>query len=128
LLNGWAAGVVFWCGMCPWIQFVLEEHGGMGHWGSWGGFALFGLYKGLPMAVFATLAGFLMNRWWSIPATAALWTGIDRLHGYMGFTWLDLGNAGSAMPLPMRLAPITGVYGISFLFGMLGCAVAWRCY
>jgi apolipoprotein N-acyltransferase len=123
-LNGWAAGVVFWCGMCPWIQFVLEEHGGMGRWGSWGGFALFGLYKGLPMAVFAVLAGFLMNRWWSIPASAALWTGIERLHGYMGFTWLDLGNAGTAMPLPMRLAPVTGVYGISFLFGMLGCAVA----
>jgi apolipoprotein N-acyltransferase len=70
------------------------------------------------------LAGFLMNRWWSIPAIAALWTGIERLHSYTGFTWLDLGNAGISMPLPMRLAPVTGVYGISFLFAMLGCALA----
>ena len=76
------------------------------------------------MAVFATLAGFLMPRWWAIPAVAALWTGIERTHGFFGFAWLDLGNAGIDMPWPMRLAPITGVYGLSFVFAMLGCAVA----
>jgi apolipoprotein N-acyltransferase len=121
---GWAAGLVFWCGVCPWIQFVLEVHGGMGRWGGWGAFVLFGLYKGLHMAVFATLAGFLMPRWWAIPAVAALWTGLERTHGFFGFAWLHLGNAGIAMPLPMRLAPLTGVYGLSFVFAMLGCAMA----
>ena len=123
-LFGWAAGFVFWAGMCPWIQFVLEVHGGMGRWGGWGSFLLFGLYKGLPMAVFAALAGFLTNQWWSIPACAAFWTGIERLHGYTGFAWLDLGNAGIGMPLPMRLAPVTGVYGITFVFALLAAAVA----
>lgn len=123
-LLGWGAGVVFWCGMCPWIQFVLEVHGGMGRWGGWGCYALFGLYKGLPMAAFAVLAGFLMGRWYAIPATAALWAGMEMLHAWMGFAWLTLGNAGIDMPLPMRLAPITGVYGLSFLFAMLSCAVA----
>ena len=103
---------------------MLEVHGGMGRWGGWGGFALFGLYKGLHMAVFAVLAGVLMKRWWAIPAVAALWTGIERTHGPFGFAWLDLGNAGINMPVPMRLAPITGVYGLSFVFAMLGCAVA----
>jgi apolipoprotein N-acyltransferase len=122
--NGWAAGAVFWCGVCTWIQFVLDVHGGMGRWGGWGGLALFGLYKGLHLAVFAALAGWLMKRWWAIPAVGALWTGIERLHGPMGFAWLDLGNAGINMPVPMRLAPITGVYGLSFVFAMLGCAVA----
>ena len=121
---GWAAGAVFWCGVCPWIEFVMDVHGGMGPWGGWGTFVLFGLYKGLHMAVFATLAGFLMPRWWAIPAVAALWTGIERTHGYFGFAWLDLGNAGIDMPWPMRLAPITGVYGLSFVFAMLSCAVA----
>jgi apolipoprotein N-acyltransferase len=123
-LWGWASGFVFWCGVCPWIQFVLEVHGGMGKWGGWGGYVLFGLYKGLHMAVFATLAGWLMHRWWALPGVAALWTGIERTHGYFGFAWLDLGNAGINMPLPMRLAPITGVYGLSFVFALLGCAVA----
>jgi apolipoprotein N-acyltransferase len=121
---GWAAGAFSWCGICPWIEFVMDVHGGMGPWGGWGTFVLFGLYKGLHMAVFATLAGFLMPRWWAIPAVAALWTGIERTHGYFGFAWLDLGNAGIDMPLPMRLAPVIGVYGLSFIFAMLGCAAA----
>jgi len=121
---GWAAGALFWCGVCPWIEFVMDVHGGMGPWGGWGTFVLFGLYKGLHMAVFATLAGFLMPRWWAIPAVAALWTGIERTHGFFGFAWLDLGNAGIDMPWMMRLAPITGVYGLSFVFAMLSCAVA----
>src|ERR1700719_966803 len=121
---GWAAGIFFWFFVCTWIQFVLEVHGGMGRWGGWGGVALFGLYKGLHMAVFAALAGLLITRRWAIPAVAALWTGIERTHGPFGFAWLDLGNAGINMPVPMRLAPITGVYGLSFVFAMLGCAVA----
>jgi apolipoprotein N-acyltransferase len=65
-----------------------------------------------------------MPRWWAIPAVAALWTGIERTHGFFGFAWLDLGNAGIDMSWPMGLAPITGVYGLSFVFAMLSCAVA----
>lgn len=123
-LFGWAAGFVFWAGMCPWIEFVMEVHGAMGRWGGWGAFLLFGLYKGLLMALFSALGGLMMNRWWSIPAVAALWTGIERLHSFTGFAWLDLGNAGIGMPLPLRLAPITGVYGLTFVFAVLAAAVA----
>jgi apolipoprotein N-acyltransferase len=123
-LQGWAAGFVFWFGVCYWIQFVLEVHGGLGRWGGWGTFVLFALLKGLHMALFAALAGFVMPRWWALPMVAALWTGIERTHGPLGFAWLDLGNAGIGMPVPMRLAPVIGVYGLSFVFAMLGCAVA----
>jgi len=42
----------------------------------------------------------------------------------LGFAWLDLGNAGIDMPLLPRLAPITGVWGMSFVLAMIGCAVA----
>ena len=65
-----------------------------------------------------------MHRWWAIPAVAALWTGLERTHGPFGFAWLHLGNAGIDMPVPMRLAPYLGVYGLSFVFAMFGCAVA----
>jgi len=123
-VDGWLAGFVFWFGVCYWIQFVLEVHGGMGRWGGWGTFVLFAVLKGLHMAIFAALAGLLMRRAWAIPATAALWTGLERTHGPLGFTWLQLGNAGIDMPLPMRIAPFLGVYGVSFIFAMLGCAVA----
>jgi apolipoprotein N-acyltransferase len=76
------------------------------------------------MAVFAALSGFVIHRWWAIPASAALWTGLERTHGPLGFAWLDLGNAGIDMPAAMRLAPIAGVYGLSFVFAMTACAVA----
>jgi len=123
-LQGWASGFVFWFGVCYWIQFVLEVHGGLGRWGGWGTFMLFAALKGLHAAIFATLAGFVMPRSWAIPASAALWAGIERTHGPLGFTWLQLGNAGVDMPIPMRIAPVLGVYGVSFLFAMLACAVA----
>ncbi len=76
------------------------------------------------MAVFAALAGFLMPRCFAIPAVAALWTGLERTHGPLGFTWLQLGDAGIDMPVPMRIAPVLGVYGLSFIFSMLACAAA----
>ena len=60
---------------------------------------------------------------YAIPAVAALWTGIERTHSNAGFAWLALGNAGIDMPLPLRLAPFTGVYGLSFLFAALSVGV-----
>jgi len=123
-LNGWIAGFLFWFGVCVWIQFVLEVHGGLGRAGGWATFVLFATLKGLHMALFATLAGFLMPAPWAIPAVAALWTGLERTHSIFGFTWLQLGNAGIDMPLPMRVAPVVGVYGLSFIFAMTACAVA----
>ena len=41
-----------------------------------------------------------------------------------GFTWLDLGNAGISMSVPLRLAPVVGVYGLSFVFAALAAGVA----
>lgn len=121
---GWACGIFFWFFLCTWIQFVLEVHGGMGRWGGWACFVLFALYKGLHLAVFSCLAGPLMRRTYALPAVAALWTGIERTHGTFAFAWLDLGNAGINMSLPLRLAPFIGVYGISFVFAMTATALA----
>jgi len=123
-LYGWAAGFLFWFAVCNWIQFVLEVHGGLGWALSWVSFFLFAILKGLHLALFAALAGLVLNRWWSVPAVAALWTGIERTHGPLGFAWLDLGNAGIGMPLAPRLAPWIGVYGLSFAFALAGCAAA----
>lgn len=123
-LYGYAAGNLYWAVVCIWIQFVLDAHGGMGFWGGWGCFVLFSLYKALHLGVFATFAGPLMGKPWALPAVAALWTGMERTHGTLGFAWLQLGNAGIDMALPMRLAPVVGVYGLSFLFALTGTAAA----
>jgi apolipoprotein N-acyltransferase len=123
-LHGWAAGLFYWFFLCTWIQFVLEAHGGMGVLGSWASFFLFSVLKGLHLAVFAWLAGPLMHQTYAVPAVAALWTGLERTHGTFGFAWLALGNAGISMSVPLRVAPILGVYGLSFIFCMLATALA----
>ncbi len=123
-LLGYAAGIVYWFGVCYWIEAVLDHYGAMGPWAGWGTFLLFCLVKGLHLGAFALLAAVLMPKPYAIPAVAALWTGIERTHGPLGFAWLTLGDAGTSMGLPMRLAPFTGVYGLSFVFATLAAALA----
>ncbi len=122
-LLGWSAGVVYWFGVCYWIQFTLEHYGAMGNWGSLGTFLLFCVLKAIHLGIFALLAAVLLPHRYAIPAVAALWTGIERTHGDAGFAWLALGNAGIDMALPLRAAPFIGVYGLSFLFAALSTAV-----
>jgi apolipoprotein N-acyltransferase len=124
LLLGEIAGVVYWFGVCYWIQAVLANFGGLNAPLSWLAFLLFCLIKALHMGVFAMLAGILMRKWWAAPAVAALWVAVEATHGSLGFAWLALGNAGIDMGLPMRLAPYTSVYGLSFVFMMMATALA----
>jgi len=123
-LLGWGAGVVYWFGVCYWIQFVLSFHGGLGDAAGWAVFLLFAVTKALHMGVFGALAGVLMRRWWAAPSVAALWVAVEVTHGPLGFAWLALGNAGVDMGIPMRLAPFTGVYGLSFVFALMAAALA----
>ena len=123
-LYGWLTGVVYWFGVCYWIQFVLSFHGGLGEVAGWAVFLLFCVAKALHLGAFAALVGPLMQRWWAAPAAAALWVAIEATHGSLGFAWLALGNAGLEMSIPMRLAPFTGVYGLSFVFALLASSMA----
>jgi apolipoprotein N-acyltransferase len=123
-LLGYTAGILYWGGACYWIHFVLAVHGEMAEWAAWLGFALFCLIKGLHLAVFALLAGFLLARRGAALTVPALWVAIEWTHTHLAFAWLDLGNAGIGMSVLARLAPYTGVYGISFAFALAGTALA----
>ncbi len=121
-LAGWMAGILQWGLMCVWIRDTLAMYGGLTGPLSWLAIALFAAIKGLHLALFAVLAVALLRRPWGGLAVAALWAGLERTHGPLGFTWLLLGNAGIDMALPLRLAPLTGVYGLSFVFVAVACA------
>ncbi len=123
-LLGWVSGVAYWFGACYWIQRVLAFHGGLGEIAGWAVFSLFAAAKALHMGVFALLGGVLMRRWWAVPAVAALWVAVEATHGFFGFAWLALGNAGIGMGAPMRLAPVAGVYGLSFVFAAAAATLA----
>jgi apolipoprotein N-acyltransferase len=121
---GYVAGIVYWFGLCNWIQWTMQQHAGVGGAMAWFLFALLCLAKALQMGVFAALAGVLARSAFAVPATAALWVAIEWTHSYTGFEWLNLGNAGSNMSVPLRLAPITGVWGLSFVFVLMAAAIA----
>ena len=72
-LLGWSAGVVYWFGVCYWIQFVLAFHGGWETRRAGRVFLLFCVAKAMHMGVFGALAGMVMRRWWAAPSVAALW-------------------------------------------------------
>ncbi len=121
---GYAAGIVYWFGLCNWIAWTLAHHAGVSDVAAWLLFALFCLAKAAQMGVFAALAGVVWRSKFALPAIGALWVAIEWTHSYTGFEWLNLGNAGSDMSFPLRLAPITGVWGISFVFALLAAGVA----
>lgn len=122
-LLGYVTGMVFWSGVNYWIHFVISYHGGLGQGLGAVGFVLFVLLRAIPLGLFGLLGGVLVQRPAAVPGIAALWVAIERLPWLFNYTWLHLGNAGVDMPLPMRLAPFTGVYGLSFVFAMLGTAM-----
>lgn len=121
---GYISGAAYWFGTCHWIQWTLAHHGGMGVSLAWLCIVLFCLAKALQMGVFAATAGFVANRTFGPPIVAALWVVIEWTHSFTGFEWLNLGNAGIDMSQPLRLAPVTGVWGISFLFAFSGAVIA----
>jgi apolipoprotein N-acyltransferase len=123
-LLGYTTGVLFWAGVNYWIQFVLSVHGGLGGAGGTAVWILFCLIKGLYLGVFGLLAGVLVQRPHAVLSVPALWVTMEWMPQPFFYQWLLLGNAGIDMALPMRLAPVTGVYGLSFLFAMMGTAVA----
>jgi apolipoprotein N-acyltransferase len=124
-LLGYVTGLAFWAGINYWIHFVISVHGGLGTVGGTAGFIVFLLLRAIPMGLFALLAGVLVQRSYAIIAIPALWVAMERIPWLFYYTWLQLGNAGIDMAFPMRLAPYTGVFGLSFLFAMLGTAIAW---
>jgi apolipoprotein N-acyltransferase len=118
---GYAAGCVYWAGTCWWIAEVLAVHVAMGTLGGWGSFALFCVIKSAHFGLFGLLAALVARHWYGPPAAAMLWALTERsLEPVTLFGWLMLGDAGIDMGLPLRLAPWTGVHGLSFLFALTG--------
>ncbi len=123
-LLGYVSGIAYWFGLCDWIQWTLAHHAAVSPALAWLLFALFCLAKALQTGVFAVLAGLALRSVFAVPGIAALWVVLEWTHSYTGFEWLSLGNAGSDMSIPLRLAPVTGVWGLSFVFAFMSAAIA----
>lgn len=85
------------------------------------------LFLSLGTILFAGVWSRMNERGVASPLVAAvLWTAIDHLRGvaFGGFPWATLGYAQHLNPLLMGLAPIFGVYGLSFVVALLGAGLA----
>ena len=103
---------------------MLDVHGGMGVGASWAAFLLFCLAKALHMGVFALAAGLLMRALVRHSRGGGAVGGHREDARVAGLRLARSGNAGIDMSVPLRLAPFTGVYGLSFVFAMLATALA----
>lgn len=123
-LMGWLAGSIYWGGTCYWVYGVMHDYADLTAPAAAAIFVGFFLVKGLHLGFFSLLAASLLRGFWSVPAVAAAWVAVEGTHQYLGFTWLHLGNAGASMSVLARLAPFTGVYGLSFAFAMMNAGLA----
>ena len=121
---GYLSGFIYALGVYYWFAGVLSVHGGMGDWGGFGTYIVYCILRAIHYGLFSLGAAKLLRSRWAALLIPALWTGLERTqHPLSGFAWVLLGNAGTDMSIPMRLAPWVGVYGLSFLFAMLGTVV-----
>jgi apolipoprotein N-acyltransferase len=121
--SGWLTGALWFGANCYWVYDTMHLYGGMGKPMAVVCLLAFSLYLGFWFGVFA-LALALVRRatfgrqfaWISVAAIPFLWVAMEfALARIPEFPWDLLGYSQVDNPLLMRLAPWTGVYGVSFV-------------
>jgi apolipoprotein N-acyltransferase len=116
---GYVCGIIWYLGNCYWIYQTMYLYGGLAKPIAAGILVLFCLYLGLYHALFGTLLAAFRRRFGRQTALLLVpfaWVAVELARARItGLPWDPLGNAQVDNPLLIRLAPITGVYGLSFL-------------
>tara|TARA_Y100000588_G_scaffold385043_1_gene477553 strand:+ start:5368 stop:6891 length:1524 start_codon:yes stop_codon:yes gene_type:complete len=121
-LLGTLMGCVFWGGTCYWVYDVMHRYAHLSASAAMAIFIGFFVIKGIHSGLFAVLAGPLLKSPWAIPTISLAWVALEGTHQFI-FTWLHLGNAAINMSVVARIAPYTGVYGLSFVLMVINTAV-----
>jgi apolipoprotein N-acyltransferase len=118
-LLGYACGFVWYLGNCYWIYQTMYLYGALAKPIAAGILILFCLYLGLYHALFGTLVAALRRRFDRQTALLLVpfaWVAVELARARItGLPWDLLGTAQVDNPLLTRLAPITGVYALSFV-------------
>ena len=116
---GYLCGIIWYLGNCYWIYQTMYLYGGLAKPIAAGILLLFCLYLGLYHALFGTLIVTFRRRFGRQAALLLVpfaWVAVELARARItGFPWDLLGTAQVDNPLLTRLAPLTGVYGLSFL-------------
>jgi apolipoprotein N-acyltransferase len=115
----YASGALWYAGNCYWIYRTMHIYGDIPSILSYGILILFCLYLGLYAAIFGTVVAALRAKYSRITVLLAipfLWVAVELARARItGFPWDLLGYTQVDNLTITRLAPWTGVMGISFL-------------
>jgi apolipoprotein N-acyltransferase len=118
-LLAYVSGVFWYLGNCYWIYQTMHIYGEIPKFASLGILLLFAFYVALYHALFGTFVGLLRRRFsiqtvlWAVPF---LWVGVELARARItAFPWDLLGYTQVDNLGLVRLAPWTGVMGLSFV-------------
>ena len=125
---GYAAGVLWYMGTCYWIYQTMHQYGGLSAAMAYVVVFLFCLYLGLYHALFAVLIA-LVRRGFGLSAALLaapfLWIGVELARARVtSFPWNLLGYSQVDNSVLTQLAPMAGVYGLSFVLVAVNAAIA----
>ena len=124
---GYCCGFLWYLGNCYWIYATMHTYGGIAKPAAAGILILFCLYLGLYHALFgALITAFrkvIPNRQWLLVLAPFGWVAVELARARItSFPWDLLGIAQVDNPLLVRLAPVTGAYGLSFVIAAVNTA------
>ena len=129
-LLGWLSGTIFYLGTCYWVYLVMNNYGGLPPSVSILLLVLFALFIGLHHAIFGALVALAARSRAGLSRRALvlapfIWVAVELLRAYVvSFPWDLLGTAQvDNLPL-VRLASVTGVYGVSFEIALVNTVFA----
>jgi apolipoprotein N-acyltransferase len=116
---GYVSGFVWYMGSCYWIYQTMHLYGGLDKPIAVGILILFSLYLGLYHALFGWIVGSMnaaFGRQIALLISPFAWVAVELARGRItGLPWDPLGNTQIDNSMLMKLAPVMGVYGISFV-------------
>ena len=132
-LAGWLSGAIWFGANCYWVYNTMHLYGGMGPALAALSLVLFSLYLGFWFGAFtlalAVVREATLDRkyaWLVFAAVPFLWTAMEfAIARIPGFPWDQLGYSQIDNGLLMRLAPWTGVYGITFVLAAFNALQVW---
>jgi len=127
---GYLCGFVWYLGNCYWIYQTMYLYGGLAKPIAAGILILFCLYLGLYHALFAVLIAACRRRFGRQAALLLVpfaWVAVELARARItGFPWDQLGIAQVDNSVLIRIAPITGAYGISFIIAAVNALWLFR--
>jgi apolipoprotein N-acyltransferase len=119
-LLGYLCGVLWFGGNCYWVRDTMKQYGDMPLGAPTLLLLAFSLYLGLYFGLFGFCVVLVRNATgstrWALAAVPFLWVAMELAAARItSFPWDQLGYSQVDYALLTRLAPWTGVYGISFV-------------